>query len=67
MIHFDTNFLIQAVIAGSPAHAQFRSSALSGEKFSVSSVAWAEFLCGPLDTKAESIARQMFPDSEAFL
>ncbi len=67
MIHFDTSFLIQATVAGSSAHKQFRSSSLSGETFNVSSIAWAEFLCGPLDATAESIARQIFPDPEPFL
>jgi hypothetical protein len=30
MIHFDTNFLIQAVVAGSSAHQQIRQFTLSG-------------------------------------
>jgi predicted nucleic acid-binding protein len=37
------------------------------EEFNVSSVAWAEFLCGPFDVTAESIARQIFPHPEPFL
>jgi predicted nucleic acid-binding protein len=67
MIHFDTNFLIQATVAGSSAHQQFRSYSLSGEAFNVSTIAWAEFLCGPLDATAETIACQIFPEPEAFL
>ncbi len=67
MIHFDTNFLIQMVVAGSSAHEQFRACAASMEKLNVSSIAWAEFLCGPLDATAESIARQIFPNPEPFL
>ena len=67
MIHFDTNFLIQTAVAGSSAHERFRSWASAQESFNVSSVTWAEFLCGPLDATAESIARQIFPNPEPLL
>ena len=67
MIHFDTNFLIQATIAGSPAHEQFRNWSVAGENFSVSSIAWSEYLCGPLDATARTLALQIFPNPEPFL
>jgi predicted nucleic acid-binding protein len=67
MIHFDTNFLIQTAVAGSSAHERFRAWASAQENFNVSSVAWAEFLCGPLDATAENIARQIFPNPEPLL
>lgn len=67
MIHFDTNFLIQTTVAGSPAHAQFTGWASTQEAFNVSTIAWAEFLCGPMDATAESLARQIFPNPEPFL
>jgi predicted nucleic acid-binding protein len=67
MIHFDTNFLIQATVAGSPAHGDFRQWSTAGESFGVSAVAWAEYLCGPLDPQGEAIAKQMFPLPEGFL
>lgn len=67
MIHLDTNFLIQITVAGSPAHAQFAAWASAQETFNVSSIAWAEFLCGPLDATAEALARQIFPNPEPFL
>jgi predicted nucleic acid-binding protein len=67
MIHFDTNFLIQATVAGSPAHDRFRVWATSGEAFGISSVAWAEFLCGPVDTAGEVLAKRLFPAPEPFL
>ena len=67
MIHFDTNFLIQTIVAGSPANDRFRVWATAPEKFNVSSIVWAEFLCGPLDATAASIARQIFPQPEPFL
>ncbi len=67
MIHFDTNFLIQTVVAGSSAHEKFRAWTQAQEDCNASSIAWAEFLCGPLDAPAEAIARQIFPNPEPFL
>ena len=67
MIHFDTNFLVQLSVAGSSAHQQFQAWLAAREAVNVSTVAWAEFLCGPLDTTAESLARQIFPNPEPFL
>jgi predicted nucleic acid-binding protein len=67
MIHFDTNFLIQTLVAGSAAHEKFRNWLMARESCNVSSIAWAEFLCGPLDEPAEVIARQIFPNPEPFL
>jgi predicted nucleic acid-binding protein len=67
VIHFDTNFLIQVTVAGSAAHERFRAWAATDEMLTVSSIAWAEFLCGPLDATAESMARQVFPNPEPFL
>jgi predicted nucleic acid-binding protein len=67
MIHLDTSFLIAVTVPGSAADKQLRAWANTGESFGVSAVAWAEYLCGPLDATAESIARQMFPQPEPFL
>ena len=67
MIHFDTNFLIQATVAGSQPHIQFTAWASAQENFNVSSIAWAEFLCGPMDATAEALTRQIFPNPEPFL
>jgi predicted nucleic acid-binding protein len=67
MIHLDTNFLIQISVAGSNAHMQFAGWATAQEVFNVSSIAWADFLCGPIDATAEALAQQVFPQPEAFL
>ena len=67
MIHLDTNFLIQATVAGSTAHAQFKAWTAAQETLGISSVAWAEYLCGPLDPVGESIARKIFPNPEPLL
>jgi len=67
MIHLDTNFLIQISVAGSAAHARFSSWASTPEIVNVSTIAWAEFLCGPIDAAGEAFARQIFPQPEPFL
>lgn len=66
MTHLDTNFLIQATKAGSRAHTKFQQWSAADESFGVSAVAWAEYLCGPLDSAAEALARSMFPAPEIF-
>jgi len=67
MIHFDTNFLIQALVTGSSAHQQFQTWADGQESLGISSIVWAEFLCGLLDATAKSLARQIFQNPEPFL
>src|SRR5258707_3290588 len=67
MIHFDTNFLVDATVVGSTAHVKVRAWSAGGESLGVSSIALAEYLCGPLDPQGEVIARQMFPSAEGFL
>ena len=48
MIHLDTSFLIRALNPGSPEDRNLRKWVGAGETVAMSSVAWAEFLCGPL-------------------
>jgi predicted nucleic acid-binding protein len=67
MIHLDTNFLIQISVVGSVAHTQFAAWATVQEVVNVSSIAWAEFLCGPMDAAGEAFAQQIFPQPEPFL
>ena len=49
MIHLDTSFLIRALAAGTPEDVRIRQWLAAGEALGVSSLAWCEFLCGPLD------------------
>jgi predicted nucleic acid-binding protein len=66
MIHFDTNFLIQMVVTGSPASEKFKVWTEAKEACNASSIAWVEFLCGPLDAAGEVLTRQIFPNPEPF-
>ncbi len=65
MIHLDTNFLIDALVAGSAQDARLVGWLGAGETLGISAVAWGEFLCGPLSPAAEALARQLLPDAEA--
>ena len=48
MIHLDTSFLIRALDSGSPEDRKLREWVGASETLSMSTVAWAEFLCGPI-------------------
>lgn len=65
MTHLDTNFLIDALVPGSSQEAQLVGWLGTGETLGISAVAWGEFVCGPLSSAAEALARQLLPDAEA--
>ena len=46
MIHLDTNVLSGALVSGSAADRAVRLWLSNGESLGLSSIAWAEFLCG---------------------
>ncbi len=56
MIHLDTSFLIRALVRGSPEDARLREWIGAGEPVGMSVIAWSEFLCGPIDETALSLA-----------
>lgn len=64
MVHLDTNFLILALQAGTQEAGLLRGWLETGERIGVSAVAWAEFLCGPLQAEDVALARTLFPDVE---
>ncbi len=57
MIHLDTSFLIESLRAGSPESGRLEAWTQADETFAMSAVAWTEFLCGPLDPTAVSLAK----------
>ena len=59
MIHLDTSFLIQALKPGSSEDRSLRSWIEEGETLVMSTVAWAEFLCGPLDRSEMELATEI--------
>ncbi|SKB01496.1 Predicted nucleic acid-binding protein, contains PIN domain [Prosthecobacter debontii] len=64
MVYLDTNFLIDALVPGSSQEAQVLQWLTSGESLHVSTLVWGEFLCGPLSSAAEVLARSLFPMAE---
>ena len=56
MIHLDTSFLIHALRRGSREDAHIRGWLMANESLAMSTVAWAEFLCGPVDDTARAAA-----------
>ena len=67
MIHLDTNFLIQALVAGSAAETKLLAWLTAGENFAVSTIAWSEFLSGPLTPQDELLALLLLAAPEPFL
>ena len=59
MIHLDTSFLVRALIPGTPEDSKLRGWVWRGETLIMSSVAWAEFLCGPLDVGDLELAERL--------
>lgn len=66
MIHLDTSFLIRAGVSATPEAHRLRRWLRAGTPVRVSSVAWAEYLCGPVPTKAVEDAAELFGEPVAF-
>ena len=56
MIHLDTSFLIRALVRDSSEDARLQEWIKADEPLGMSVIAWAEFLCGPVDDTALSLA-----------
>ena len=67
MIHLDTNFLIQALAPSSAAEKKLQTWLKDGEDLGISSIAWSEFLCGPLTAQDEAWAQTLLALPESFL
>ena len=66
MIHLDTSFLIRALNVGTPEDRKLREWISAGETLSMSTVAWAEFLCGPLAQSEIELAAQVVGQQSVF-
>lgn len=65
-IHLDTCFLIRALIPASAADRELRSWLAAGHRVSMNSIAWTEFLCGPLKPEALTLAEQIVTERIEF-
>jgi predicted nucleic acid-binding protein len=62
MIQLDTNYLIGLVTVPSPLQPQLLAWLQAGEKFAISTVAWSEFLSGPVTPREIRDAKAMLED-----
>lgn len=69
MIHVDTGFIIHALVPDSRAEKRLRQFIDDGQDVAVSSVAWTEFLCGPVGAheieRVGNVLRQIAPFTAA--
>jgi predicted nucleic acid-binding protein len=66
MIHLDTNFLIQALVPNSATETRLQTWLSDGDDLGISSIAWSEFLCGPLTPADKEVAQLLFATPEPF-
>lgn len=67
MIHLDANFLIASLREGTREQAELLAWLAAGDPFTIATVAWAEFLCGPLSNQDETAAHTLVPAPEPLL
>jgi len=61
-VHLDTSFLIRALRPGTRQDQMLRALLEASRELAMSSIAWAEFLCGPLNGRQLDIARRITPE-----
>lgn len=66
MIHLDTGFLIRALVRNSSEDIKLREWLRSSTPVTMSSIAWAEFLCGPVEKNDITLADRIVPDRLSF-
>lgn len=67
MIHLDTGFLIHALVKHSSADKQLRKWLVEGAPLAVSTIVWAEFLCGPVKAHEIELAARFIPEQVPFV
>ena len=67
MIHLDTNFMILALVRESPQDRKLREWLQRGEALAMSTIAWAELLCGPLTVELLEVATRFVSERVPFL
>jgi predicted nucleic acid-binding protein len=67
MIHLDTSFLIRALARHSLEDLKLREWLLGGISLGISSICWAEFLCGPVEPRHVELAARIVQDRVPFV
>jgi predicted nucleic acid-binding protein len=65
-LHLDTSFLIRGLVRGSDEDSLLRTWLRARRRLAMSSIAWAEFLCGPLSDAQFALAAQIVSERLAF-
>jgi predicted nucleic acid-binding protein len=65
-IHLDTDFLIRSLRRDSTVDGTMRSWLEEDAALAMSTVAWAEFLCGPVTDSMLDLAARLVPERIAF-
>lgn len=66
MIHLDTSFLIRSLVPGTREDRELRRWLAGGEQVVMSSIAWTEFLCGPVDAAAAAAVNGLLAERLPF-
>jgi len=67
MIFLDTNFLIMALHGETQQERQLEALLASRSPLNISSIAWTEFLCGPVPAHHLTLAQRLFPSPAPYL
>lgn len=67
MIHLDTSFLIRGLVRDSAEDRALRKWLKDGERLGMSTVAWTELLCGPLEESHLELGTRVVSQRVAFL
>ena len=67
MIHLDTSFLIRALVPDSSQDHILRQWIGKHTPLGMSTIAWTEFLCGPVDQTQVELATHIIPQHVAFV
>jgi hypothetical protein len=65
VIHLDTSFLVRAFIPATPENRRLRSCLPARQPVGLSSITWAEFLCGPVTTLVAEEAAEAMGEPQA--
>ena len=66
MIHLDTSYLIRALVPGTAQDRQLRDWLRRYERLAISSIAWTEFLCGPIHADQIEATARIVPQRIGF-
>ncbi|HRP88303.1 MAG TPA: PIN domain-containing protein [Gammaproteobacteria bacterium] len=65
-IHLDTCFLIRALVPGTDADRRLRAWLTDGHRLRMDTIAWTEFLCGPLPPEELRLAEQIVTERVSY-